>query len=63
MFVFGLETYNAKKFAEPHATGLYEVNRFRDKWDIDSTREEIETERRSVLVFDKSVWNAIMSML
>ena len=31
--VFDLETYNNQKYAETNATGLYDANRLRDKWD------------------------------
>ena len=51
VFVFDLETYNDREFAEAYASGLYNVNRLRDRWDRDLTTDEIVTERDNVIVF------------
>ena len=63
VFVFDLKTYNDQEFAEAYAAGLYDVYRLRDKWDRDSTPEEIQTERKCVIVFDQSCGNPVMNML
>ena len=53
MFVFDLETYNDKEVAEANAAGLYNVNRLRNRCDRDLTPEEIQTERKYVVVLNK----------
>ena len=63
VFVFDLETHNDQEFAETYGAGLYDVNRFRDKWDRDLTSNELVIERKNVTVFDASNGNCIMNML
>ena len=63
MFVFHLETYNDQEFAEAFASGLYDVNRLRDRCDRDSTSDELVIERENVTVFDASNGNCVMDML
>ena len=63
MFVFELETYNDQEFAEANAAGLYDVNHLRDRWNTDSTPDEIVTEKDDVIVFDGCNGNPVMSML
>ena len=63
VFVFDLETHNDQDFAETYAAGLYDVNRLRDKWDRDSTSDELAIEREEVTVFDVSNGSTVMSML
>ena len=63
MFVFGLETYNDQEIAQANAAGLYHVRPVRDKLDRNSGPEEIEIERKCVIVFDKSCGNPFMDML
>ena len=63
MFVFDLETNNDQEFAEAYASGLYDVNRIRDRWDRDLTPDEIVTEKDSVIVFDESNGIPVMNML
>ena len=63
MFVSDSETYNGQEIAEAHAAGLYDVNCLRDRWDRVLSPEQIEIERKSVIVFDKSCGNPVMNML
>ena len=63
VFVFDLETHNDEEFAEAYAAGLDDVNRFRDKWDIDLTGNELVLEKQNVTVFDASNGNCVMNML
>ena len=39
------------------------MNRLRDEWDRDLTPEEIETEKDSAIVFDRSNQNPVMDVL
>ena len=63
MFVFDLETSNDQEFAEAYATGLYDVNRLRDRVDRELTRDEIKSEKNNVIVLDESYANLIMITL
>ena len=63
MFVFDLETYNDQEFAEAYAAGLYDVIRLRDRWDRDSTSDDIVTEKDNAIVFDGSNGNPVTNML
>ena len=63
VFVFDLETHNDNEFAETYASGLYDVNRLRDRWHRDLTPHELVRERKNVTVFDASNGNCIMNML
>ena len=63
VFVFDLETYNDQEFAEAYEAGLYDVNRLRDSWDRDLTPEEIQTEGKYVIVFNKTCGNPVLNML
>ena len=63
VFVFDLETHNDNEFAETYASGLYDVNRLRDRWHRDLTSEELIIERKNVTVFDASNGNCVMNML
>ena len=46
VFVFDLETHNDNEFAETYASGLYDVNRLRDRWHGDLTSDELVIERK-----------------
>ena len=63
VFVFDLETYNGQEVPEAFAAGLHDVNRLEDRWDRSLTREEMEIERKYVIVFVKSCENCLMEML
>ena len=63
VFVFDIELHNDQDFAEAYAAGLYDVNRFKDKWDGDFTSDELETEREKVSVFYGSNGNPVKNML
>ena len=63
MFVFDLETYNDREFAEAYAAGLFDVKRSRARRDKDLTPFEIVTEKDSVIAFDTSNGNPVMNML
>ena len=63
MFVFDLETYNDRKFAESYAPGLCDLNRLQEKWDRDLTPDKIVTEKDNGIVFDGYNGNSVMNML
>ena len=42
---------------------MFDVNRLRDKWDIELTPDELVIERENVTVFDASKGNCVMDML
>ena len=63
VFVFDLETHNDQEFAEAYATGLYDVNRLRDRWHRELTNNELVIERKNVTVFNASNGNCIMNTL
>ena len=63
VFVFDLEKHNDQEFAETYAAGLYDVNRLRDKWDRDLTKEELTIERENVIVFNGSNANPVLNIL
>ena len=55
VFVFDLETCNDQDFAEAYAAVIYDVKRSRDKWDRNITTEEIQTERKYIIVLKISI--------
>ena len=63
VLLLDLKTYDDQEFAEAYAAASYDVNRLRDSFDRDLPPEEIEIERKYVLVFDKSCGNLVMNML
>ena len=63
MFVFDLETFNVQEFAEAYAAGLYDVNRLQDRWDTDSTPDEIVTEEDTFIVFEGCYAKPVVTML
>ena len=63
MFVFYSETYKDQEFAEAFASGIYDVNRLRGKWNRDLTGDKLRVEKDNVTVFDGSNGNPVMNML
>ena len=63
VFVFDLETHNDNEFAETYASGLYDINRLRDRWHRDLTSDELMIEIKNVTIFDASNGNCVMNML
>ena len=56
-FVIDLETHYNQEFAEAFDAGLYDVNRLRDRWDMNLTPDEIVIEKENGTVFDGSNGN------
>ena len=63
VFLFDFETYNAQEIAEAYPSSLYDVNRLGDRWNRVLTPEEIQTERKDAIVFNRSCGNLVMNML
>ena len=61
--VFDLETYNDQEIVDAHAVSLHEVNRLRDRWYRDITREEIPTDRNYAILYNKSCRDSVLNML
>ena len=61
VFVFDLETHNDQISSKAYAAGLY-VNRLKDRCDRDLTVQEMEIERKFVIVFDKRCDNPVIKM-
>ena len=58
-----MEKHNDEGFAEAFVVGLYKVNRSRGRWDRVLASEEIQTERKYVVVFTKPRGSPGMNML
>ena len=60
VFVFDLKTNSDQEFAEAYAAAFLIC--LPDSWDRDLTPEEIQTERKNVVAFNKSCGNPFMEM-
>ena len=63
VFLFDLETYNGKQYAQTYPAGSYNANQLRANRIRALTPEKKPTEKENVIVFDQVNENLVMKML